>query len=78
MTLRRARRITSLFATFLLSGSLAALLILSGCATTTRQSSVAAVSASEATLIRRAAPVGFYQQGGDSFDRAHAGVIHFG
>lgn len=48
MTLRRARRITSLFATFLLSGSLAALLILSGCSTT--QSSVAAVSASEAAL----------------------------
>lgn len=50
MTLRRARRTTSLFAAFLISGSLAALLILSGCSSTAPQSSVAAVSASEATL----------------------------
>lgn len=44
MTLRRARNATSLFAGFLLSGSLAALLILSGCSSTAPQSSVAVVS----------------------------------
>lgn len=50
MTLARIRHTTSLFATFLTAGSLAALLLLSDCSTATPQSSVAAVSASEATL----------------------------
>jgi hypothetical protein len=37
MTIHRARRITSLFASFLLSGSFAALLLLSNCGTTPAQ-----------------------------------------
>lgn len=50
MTRARARSITSYVLTVALWGSLAALLSLSACSSTTPQSSVAAVSASEAAL----------------------------